>query len=317
MNGTEHLRSPRGRPDAAVARLAEAQHGVVTRGQALLVGMSAEMVRHRVDTGRWRRVLPGVYVIGGVPRSGRQECLAACLWAGHGAVVSHRSAGVLWGLDGVSADRIDITVPKIVDHRSNRLTVHRTCFWCDDDLDELGGVPVTSATRTLIDLAGVLRRDALELALEDAFRRELSTPRAVEDAVERPARGRRGLAQLRVLLAERRPGPRSESGWEVRVARLLVRHGLPVPARQHEVVHDGHRFRLDLAYVDEHVGIEFDSLRWHSGRARIEHDSHRRNALRAAGWHLVHVTAVMVRERPELVVRVVRDALRRPLGQER
>lgn len=314
MNSTEDCSRPTPRPDALAAAVAEAQHGIVTREQAFTSGMTAEMIQYRLDTERWRRVLPGVYVVGGVPRSGRQECMAACLWAGRGAVVSHRSAGVLWLLDGVKTRRIEITVPKAIDVRSRRLTIHRTSHWSDDDLDQLDGVPVTSPTRTLVDLAGVLGVHALELALEDAFRRELTTPIAVERALERSSRGRRGVGRLRALLAERGPSAPSESGWELRVERLLLAHGLPRPVRQHEVVgNDGRRFRLDLAYVDTRVGIEFDSLRWHSGRDRIEHDAHRRNMLHAAGWQVVHVTADMVRRHPELVARLVRDAVR-PLG---
>jgi hypothetical protein len=49
----------------SVEALVEQQAGVVSHGQALACGMSASTVRRWVREGRWRRVRPGVYLVGG------------------------------------------------------------------------------------------------------------------------------------------------------------------------------------------------------------------------------------------------------------
>lgn len=255
-----------------------------------------------------------MYRIGGA-RSERQPYLAAALWAGERAFVSHRSAGVLCELDGVRARKVDVTVGREFDRRSSTVVVHRALELRDRDVTVLDGIPITTAARTVVDLAAVLPATLLERAVEDAFRRRLTTPDEVDATLWRVGgRGRKGTKLLRELLDQR--GATSDSGWEVRLRRLLVDHGLPEPACQHEVVIDGRSYRLDLAYPAQRVDVEFESLRWHTGRDRLEADSERRNRLRAAGWRIVHVTAGMVRDRPEQVVRDVRNALSVDLSYE-
>jgi hypothetical protein len=46
-----------------VVPAARSQSGVVSRAQALAVGLTRRQVDHLVRSGRWRRVLPGVYVV--------------------------------------------------------------------------------------------------------------------------------------------------------------------------------------------------------------------------------------------------------------
>jgi very-short-patch-repair endonuclease len=240
--------------------------------------------------------------------------MAAALWGGEEALVSHRAAGVLWALDGVTGRRVEITVGREFDRRSPLVIVHRSLH-PDPDRRELHGIPITSPARTLIDLARALSPHRLELAVEDAFRRQLTTPEELDRELwPIGGRGRTGCGVLRELLESR--GTTTESPWETRVRRLLLDHGLPAPVAQHPVTVAGRTFRLDLAYPEHRVDVEFDSLRWHTGRERLEADSERRNLLNTAGWRIVHVTAGMLREHPEHVVKLVRDALRVDVNRE-
>jgi very-short-patch-repair endonuclease len=229
--------------------------------------------------------------------------MAAVLWAGPDALASHTTAAALWRLDGVTdtGGRIEVTLPRQRDRRSDVVTVHRTTELPVADRDTVQGIAVTTVTRTLVDLAGVVPMSVLELALEDGFRRRLTSPLRLEHRLEQLAgSGRIGSGLLRALLAERRSAPGSisptGSAAEVRLERLLVRSGLPRPVRQHAVTDEGRTIRVDLAYPDRRLAIEFDSLRWHTGRARLENDAERRNLLRSAGWQLVTVTASMLRD---------------------
>jgi very-short-patch-repair endonuclease len=199
------------------------------------------------------------------------------------------------------------------------IAVHRTTEMPAIDREIVHGIAVTSVTRTLIDLAGFLPLDLLELSIEDAFHRGLTSPLRLEQRLERLAgQGRTGSGRLRALLTERRsaPGPVAATGSapEVRLERSLVRNGLPRPIRQYRITHEGQTIRVDLAYPEQRLAIEFDSLRWHTGRTKIDSDAERRNLLRAAGWHLVTITATMLRDGGRNAVDTVATAYIDPAG---
>ena len=185
-----------------VLRGASSNHCVIHLDEAVTLGMSKWAVYRLVDSGEWRLLLPKV--IGtGVPGDRRKQLLAAgCLWAGAGSAASHRSAGFLWDLDGVTAGKTTITT--IHQRKSPRpwLTVHRTTR--PFAIHRRHGVPVTAIDRTLVDLGSVATSDLVELGLEDALRRRLTTVDRLEFALRRDGgRGRRGAAALVGLLRER------------------------------------------------------------------------------------------------------------------
>jgi hypothetical protein len=98
-------------PDQAIAGLAAARHGVFTWDQALACGMSPEMVRTRVATGRWERLSKGVYRLAGATATWRQGLLATTFAAGEDAVASHLAAAQLHRLPAGQAC-LEITVPR-------------------------------------------------------------------------------------------------------------------------------------------------------------------------------------------------------------
>ena len=86
---------------------------------------------------------------------------------GDGAVLSHRSAAALWGIRPTAAARVDITVSHTSGVRSSaRIVVHRSRRPIEQVLRD--GIPVTTAGRTLADLATALPRRDLEKACEAA-----------------------------------------------------------------------------------------------------------------------------------------------------
>ena len=82
--------------DRTIAALAERQYGVVSRAQLTALGVTRGHIQRRVGSGRLLRLHPGVYAVG--HRAPRREALwlAAVLACGDGAVLSYRSAAVLW-----------------------------------------------------------------------------------------------------------------------------------------------------------------------------------------------------------------------------
>ena len=257
----------------AIARLAARQHGCFTRRQVLQLGMTDRMIASRVDAGRWVRVAAGVYRVAGVPVTWRQRALGACMASGAGAVVSHRSAAVLWGVSGFRPGPLEITVPRGRSGRNALARVHRSHV--DGVLRD--GVPVTRPARTIADLARVVSGDLLEEAVDDVLCRRLCR---LDDL---PARGALG----EVLAAWRGDGL-PEGVAEMRVVRALLAAGLPAPVRQYEIWHNGvFVARVDLAYPPFRLAMELDGFRWHAGRRRYRSDRMRRNRVEAAGWRLL------------------------------
>ncbi|MGI8808164.1 MAG: type IV toxin-antitoxin system AbiEi family antitoxin domain-containing protein [Acidimicrobiales bacterium] len=265
--------------DAHVAGIATRQHGLFSRAQAVEAGATMATIRSRLDAGRWVRVGPGVYRIAGVPVTWNQRALAACLVAGHGAVVSHRSAAVVWGISGFRPGPLEITVPPGRSNRNALARVHRSPV----DGVRREGIPVTRPARTVADLAGVVSGARLEEAVDDALCRRLCRL----DEVTAPA-GRRGSAALRTVLEAWNGDALPDGVAEMRVVRRLLAAGLPQPVRQHEI-HDNGRFvaRVDLAYPQVRLAIELDGFRWHAGRGPFRSDRLRRNRIEAAGWRLL------------------------------
>src|SRR4051794_10335416 len=95
-------------PDAAIAELAARQHGVVGRAQLLAAGLRSSAIGRRVAASRLHPLHRGVYAVGHLVLSQRGHWMAATLATG--GVLSHRSAGALWGLRPWSG-RIEITIP--------------------------------------------------------------------------------------------------------------------------------------------------------------------------------------------------------------
>src|SRR5262249_54082618 len=94
-------------------------------------------------------------------------------------------------------------------------------------------------------------------------------------------RGLKGVAALRVVLDAWDPDSRpSESDMETMLVQTLRGHGLPDPVLQHEI--DG--FRVDAAYPDARIAIEYDSKQESPDGCQPAKDAGRRNAVQANGW---------------------------------
>lgn len=300
------------RREAKSERLAAAQFGVISRSQALSMGMSERMIDHRVRTGAWERILTRVYRVGHTQESWRQLLMAALLSAPEGSAVSHRAAAVLLGLEGVDEAPAELTVPMHRTPSGSNIVIHRTDTLIAADLEERDGFLLTNATRTLIDLGAVVEPEVVEAALEDALRKGLtSLPRLRWRLRTLGRRGRRGAGVLRGILEARGNAAPTESALETKVARLLARAKLPVPIRQFEVCNNGRLIaRVDFAYPDQKVAIECDGYRFHSGRGPWDRDRQRRNTLGALGWLILHVTWEDVRTRPHEVIEEIRATLK-------
>ncbi|MCV7227240.1 hypothetical protein [Mycolicibacterium komossense] len=83
---------------------------------------------------------------------------------------------------------------------------------------------------------------------------------------------------------------------------------LPEPLLQHEVIdHDGRLWRLDFAWLDKMVAVEYDGFDWHSSPDHLRRDRQKRAALQELGWQTVYVVSDDARrQHVEMVRRIAR-----------
>jgi hypothetical protein len=151
-----------------------------------------------------------------------------------------------------------------------------------------------------------------ERALDNCLARAIVTLPEVQQVFDDLAkRGRTGTALMRELLLARGPGyVAPASGLEGRFLRLLHDAGMPLPERELDVG-DASTWvgRVEFVYRQARVLVEIDSHRHHSSLLDLEADKARDNRLMAAGWRVLRVSDLMLRERPEGVVSLVGTAL--------
>ena len=91
--------------------LAGNQCGVISRAQGLQAGLTTDMIKFRLRSGRWRLMHRGVYAtFTGIPGRGAR-LWAAVLSAGPGAMLSYQTAAELHGLVDKTTNPIHVTVP--------------------------------------------------------------------------------------------------------------------------------------------------------------------------------------------------------------
>lgn len=292
-----------------VAEIAAAQHGVITTKQALELGLSTSAIFRLVSSGTWLTVFPGTHRLCEVPPTWEQSMAAACLWGGPGSVASHRAAVRLHGLG------LDDAPPEIYIPTKKRapggLKVHNTDLLPAKDITRISDIPVTTVSRTLIDLGGVVPRPVVERVLETSLRGGLTSLTYLSDRIEEIGRpGRRGLATIRALMRVRDPrlAP-TESELETMLWQLICNHSLPLPQRQFQI-YDAEGFvgRVDFAFPRERLVVEAIGLSWHSGD-RVLRDVERRNRLILAGWRVLEFPWRDVVRRGAVVAARIRAAL--------
>lgn len=274
--------------------LAERQYGIVTRRQLLGLGFTAKSIEHRVGRGRLHLITRGVYAVGWSRLTRERRWMAAVLACGEEAALSHRSAAELWGI-GRETSRIDVSVRHSTKVRRRGLKVHRRPTLRPDDVVNRNGIPVTSPTRTLIDLASELRPLGMERAVNEADKRDLIDPETLRTALDR-YEGERGVRVLRKLL-DKRTFRLSDSDLEILFRPIAVEAGLPFPLSKQMV----NGWEVDFYWPDLGLVVETDGLRYHRTASSQTRDIRRDRAHALAGMTALRFTHYEVRHEPAVV----------------
>jgi len=280
--------------DDTISTTFAGQLGLITADQARRSGLSRDAVRHRVDRGDWDRVRPGVFRLRGTPTTWEQEVLASVLAAGDAAFASHFTALTLWGYEQFAGRPTELTVPLGRRPRTPEVVVHRSGTIEEADVRRVGGVPVLSAARTIVDVSARFDEGVLGQLVDDGLRRRVLSLSGLHAVARRLPTIATGRSPRRVadVLARRTAGFHpGDSELESRVLRTLVDAGFPEPVRQHRVRVNGRTYFVDLAYPAEQVAIEVDGFEYHRSRTDFDRDRSRQNDLVGAGWTVLRFTS--------------------------
>ena len=215
--------------------------------------------------------------------------MAAVLASGPGAVLSHWSAAHLWMISPNSRSRIDVTVA----HRSRSskpIRRHISVVPGDERTVEKG-IPVTTAPRTILDLAATEDADTVENLLRESEFRQLTDRLSLPDLLERYP-GKRGTRKVQAALDRLKEDPagRKRSRLEERFAPFLRRHRLPSPRFNDWIILGDKRYRVDCHWPHLRQIAELDGWDGHSTRTAFREDRARDRRLIAAGYTVTHIT---------------------------
>lgn len=286
-----------------IRRLAEAQHGVVSRAQLLDAGLGRQLIAARLEAGLLLAVHEGVFAVGHghIPREGRW--LGAVLASGREAVLSHGSAAELWGV-GEMAARVEVTRRSGGTSRS-AIWVHQTRSLPADHITVRLAIPTTSLERTVLDMASRTGRRGLERMIVDADRAGSLNWRRLWEVIECGV-GRKGLRTLRLVAAEIDPRSRdTRSPLEVDFLARCRDAGLPRP--QVNVLVEGHL--VDFVWREQRLVVETDGYAFHSDRRAFERDRERDLDLTAAGYRVNRFTYKMLNRSPDDCMERIRQAI--------
>lgn len=259
-----------------VGELTSSQAGVLSRRQALDAGLTQERINHLLDSGRWQRVLPGVYAVFTGPRTYLTRACAAVLYAGRGAALGMETAEYFWGLTDKPPSQIHVIVPadrRVTSQPGVRVHI-RTAL--PSRIHPVRWPPMTCVEDTVLDLVerATAAQDVVGIVTRACQRRLTTAARLAACAARRKKMRWRSL--LGDVLEDVRNGVLSalERWWRRDVEQA---HGLPRGERnRREPGSTGNRYR-DVRYRGLCMIVELDGRASHPDELR-HRDMQRDNA---------------------------------------
>lgn len=254
---------------------------------------------------RFPKVLRGIYTTPNTAMTHELRCRAAAMTLPRDSVITGRSAATLLGVPLAGPrDDVEALVPerKYMNRRRGIRSWARECS--DDEHVEWGSVRRATAARAAFD---VLALNALVIGVASCdamLHAGIVNHEGLADFVaDRHYYGWRRAARSLGMT-----DGRAESFQESVLRVRLVQVGLhPVP-QVNVYDADGLIGRVDLAFEDQKVAVEYDG-HWHNTPDQRRHDEIRRTRLRDAGWKVIVITQHQLRDPATEVIPQVRAAL--------
>jgi AbiEi antitoxin C-terminal domain len=272
--------------------------------EALSAGLISERAMRRL----YEPVYPNVYWRRDATLTARERAHAAWLWSKRRGIVAGLSAAALHG-----AKWIDPPEPAELIHDNRRPPpnlVVRTETVLPDEIVELAEMRVTTPARTAFDLGRLTKSRIAAVQRLDALANATDVKRVDVEALIAAHPAARGIPRLRSVLPLVDSG--AESPQETLARLVLIDAGLPPPRTQFRVFDEYGQFvaRLDMAYDEVLVGIEYDGPQHWTDPAVRQRDIDKQFALNELGWLIIRVSRDLLRYRRATYVARVESALR-------
>lgn len=273
--------------------------GVITLAQAGGIGLSQDTVERLVRSGHWRRCARGVYFVDDRPFTDAARIRAAVWSNGERAAASGLAAAWWIELTKFAPDTVEVTVPRVSNHRHRPGLRLRRRDLAPADVTECRGLRVTCLPLTVVEAA--VRRGGGPKLMDQALQRHTQLP-ALWTAHLRNT-GRHGSPAARRLLQAADSGARSEA--ERLLIRLLRAAGITGWKANQRVA----GYEVDVLFRDAKVAVEIDGFAFHSDADAFQRDRKKQNAIALAGYQVLRFTWLDLTDYSDRVIAEVKRAV--------
>ncbi|HEV7496018.1 DUF559 domain-containing protein [Baekduia sp.] len=274
--------------DRLMSAIAARRHGVLARAVLLDAGIGAGTIDDRLRQRRLVRLHRGVYGLGHAQLTDAGWQLAAVDAYGSGAVLSHLTAAGLWDILDGSLFPVHVSVAKRSGNATRaRTKLHRLTRLDADEVTVRDAIPVTTVSRTILDLAASVRGRRLEQVVRRASRLRLFDLREQQILLDRHPH-RPGTPELGRLLTslQGRGTDDLRSRMEIAFAQLCDDYGLPRPVANGIVLGE----RVDFHWPGTTLVVETDGFEFHAMPTTFANDRRRDQKLTLAGYTVIRLT---------------------------
>jgi very-short-patch-repair endonuclease len=290
--------------DAAIARVAARQQGMVTRVQLRDAGFDDRLLRRRMAAGWLTRRHQGVYLLGvfAGPLGDEAAALLAC---GSRAAISHWTTAAAFGLrERMEGEPVHVVAAGGLTGRRAGVYAHRVEVLPARDVTLVHGLRMTTPARTLLDLAASTPLPRLDELVEEAEVRELVTRSELLSMLDRGA-GRPGIGAFRAVVGSADEPAFTRSEAEKRLLALVRAAALPLPRTNTRIA----GLEVDAVWPQQRLVVEVDGFQYHGTRPAFERDRTRDARLLVAGYRVLRITWRRLVREPEAIVAILAAAL--------
>jgi hypothetical protein len=294
----------------ALVRTLDHQLEVITRKQAVAVGLTRHALQHRLRLeGPWRVLLPGVYLAATGSPSLIQQEMAAMLYAGSGSVITGLAAVRHHHIRGPVGELIDVLVPASRKRQDAAFVrIHRTTrlpkrVW------QLGPLRYVLPARAVADAARDLTslRDVRAMVADAVQRGHCGVPDLSTELSNGPSVGSK---LFREALTDVAAGIRSAAEGDLK--DLLAKSGLPAPLFNAAVYDGNGKFiaQPDAWWPQHGIAVEIDSQEWHLSPHDHARTLERQRRMGKYGIVVLPFTPRQIRTQRAEVLATIREALK-------
>jgi len=270
----------------------------------LALGLSRGAIDRRIRSGQLHPVHRGVYAVGHRRLTFHGRLWGAVLACGgtEAAVLSHRSAAAVWDLIPTPTGSVDVTTLK-ASASTRSIRVHESRTLTPDEITLRQSLPLTTPSRTLIDLQDVLTPHRLTRVVHRAEHLRLLDAKTLTPS---PGRRSRGLRAATAELATQDPQI-TRNDFEERFLALVHDAGLPQP-KVNTLLHG---YEIDFLWPAQRLIVETDGAATHLTPTAFENDRARDAQLLLAGYRVVRFTWRQITKQPHHVAATLQGLLSR------